>query len=508
MIPITQALADPKLLGAALGPTASWSNWMAVLKATFGLELSRQERRAFASIAGSRKPPKQKVRELWCVVGRRGGKSRAAAAVSTYIACFLDHSSHLVPGETGYVLTLSPTLAQAQLVQSYCLAFLESSPILAQQIISSNATEIKLKGNIVISTHACSFRSVRGRTLLAVVMDETAYFRDETSAVPDVECYRAVTPALTTTGGMLIGISSPYRRQGLLFQKHRDYFGKDDDEVLVVQGSTELFNPTIDRKLIAKQRKEDPIAAASEWDAEFRTDLSQFLDDATIDAAVDASRPLELPPREDKNYSCFVDSSAGRHDAFTMCIAHEDDGKFIADVVRGKQAPFDPETTATEYAALARSYRIGTVVGDNYAGEWTAAAFRKHGLDYQRSRLNKSAIYLESLNAWMQGLVSIPNQETLIRELRLLERRVTRSGKDSVDHGLSGTDDYANALCGGIHLVMGFGFEPVVSLCAPLFWDRSTGEFQGTVPCWLNNDKPLKVDLTSEMGGPLTRALR
>jgi hypothetical protein len=35
----------------------------------------------------------------------------------------------------------------------------------------------------------------------------------------------------------------------------------------------------------------------------------------------------------------------------------------------------------------------------------------------------------------------------LLRELRLLERRTHRSGKDSVDHGRSGHDDLANVVC-------------------------------------------------------------
>ena len=34
-IPISEALADPNLLGAALGDVASWRTWRAILKAAF-----------------------------------------------------------------------------------------------------------------------------------------------------------------------------------------------------------------------------------------------------------------------------------------------------------------------------------------------------------------------------------------------------------------------------------------------------------------------------------------
>ena len=46
-------------------------------------------------------------------------------------------------------------------------------------------------------------------------------------------CRGPVLPALLTTNGMLIGISTPYRRMGLLHTKHRDHYGVSDDDVLV-----------------------------------------------------------------------------------------------------------------------------------------------------------------------------------------------------------------------------------------------------------------------------------
>jgi hypothetical protein len=47
---------------------------------------------------------------------------------------------------------------------------------------------------------------------------------------------------------------------------------------------------------------------------------------------------------------------------------------------------------------------------------------------------------------------SIPPNPTLLRELRQLERRVARSGKDSVNHPVGGLDDHANALFGAMYL--------------------------------------------------------
>lgn len=445
---IDRAISDPQLLGAALGDMTPWQVWRVILKAAFGQPLDRIEVETFGTLSGGRPAPSKRVQELWIIAGRRGGKSRMAAAVSAFLAGFDDHRSKLAPGETGYVLALAPSKPQARTVRDYVEGFYTSSNILRQQLVDTFADEIRLDGRVAIAVHTNSFRTVRGRTLLGAVFDETAFWRDETSASPDVEVYRAVLPSLATTGGMLVGISSPYRKVGLLHQKFRDYFGKDDPDVLVIKAPTELLNPTIDKRIIARARKSDPEAAMAEWDAEFRSDLSALLDDAVIDDVIDTVRPLELPPREDLTYSAFVDASAGRHDHFTIGIGHREGEQIVADVIRGRRPPFDPKEVVAEFAGLARDYGCTEIVGDNYAGEWVAQAFADAGLVYRRADMAKSGLYLEMLPIFMRGAVSIPDHPVLVRELRLLERRTTRSGKDSVDHPQSGSDDYANALAG------------------------------------------------------------
>jgi hypothetical protein len=57
---------------------------------------------------------------------------------------------------------------------------------------------------------------------------------------------------------------------------------------------------------------------------------------------------------------------------------------------------------------------------------------------YTRSEQVTSQLYLESLPLWVRGLVSIPDHKRLTRELRLLERRTHRRGKDTVDHVVLG----------------------------------------------------------------------
>jgi hypothetical protein len=447
-IAIDAALRDRNLLGAALGDASTWATWLAILKAAHGRPLNERERELFAAVAGNREPPTHKVRELVCVASRRSGKGRIGAALAVHAALLTDHGAVLAAGEVGVVACVSPTRAQATILLDYARGYLEASPLLRGEVRDVTADEIRLRNGNVICTLASDYRSLRGRTLLLAIMDEASFLRDELSSTPDIECARALLPGLATTGGMLCILSSPYRKLGLLYQRHRDHFGQDDADVLVIQAPSRLLNPTLNEGVIASAQEADAFAAASEWLGEFRTDISGYLDDVTIEAAIDYGRPLELPPRVGCRYSAFVDASGGRGDAYTIAIAHKEGGRVVADVVRGRVAPFNPQDVTQEFAALAKQYRCTKIIGDNYSADWVTTAWRDAGLTYQRADKAKSQIYLEALPLWTRAQISIPEHKPLVRELRLLERRTHRSGKDTVDHGRNGSDDHANALCG------------------------------------------------------------
>ena len=446
---IDRALQDQNLLGAALGPPASWSTWFAVLRAVFGLPLNRQQRRAFASVARSRKPPKQKVRELWAVAGRRCGKSRIAAALAVYIAQFFPHK--LAAGERGMVLVLAASQEQAKATFSYALAFLRESPLLRREVVEATRSEIRLRNGVIIAIHPNSFRTIRGRTVLACIFDEVAFWPEETSAAPDTEVLTAVLPAMSTAEGMLIALSSPFRKTGLLYDRYKSYFGVDDNGVLVVQGSTQQFNPSLTEERIDELRAADPSAAGAEWDAVFRSGKYGFLTDDDIDNTIDHDRPRELAPRQGVQYFAFVDPNGGGQDAYAIAIGHREGELFIIDVVRSKHRL--PRQATMEFAALCRAYRIRRVTGDNFAKDWVQDTWRETGLPYDKAEQPAAQLYLEAQPKWVQGVVRIYNDPVLIKELRHLECIPGRIGRDQVTHPRNMHDDHANAVCGCITLM-------------------------------------------------------
>jgi hypothetical protein len=175
------------------------------------------------------------------------------------------------------------------------------------------------------------------------------------------------------------------------------------------------------------------------------------LDDELIDAAVDHARPLELPPRPGIYYRAVVDASGGAvgGDAYAIAIAHREQGRYIIDVVRGRQGPFDPVELTKEYAALCRAYnKIMSVTGDKYGAAWVSSAWRNAGMTYVDSELTASELYLECLPLFTRALVSLPDHPVLLRELRLLERSPARLKREQVTHPRGAHDDHANVVCG------------------------------------------------------------
>jgi len=451
-ISIDQALRDEHLLGAALGPSDTWDVWMSVLRAAFGEKLTKSQRLHFDQVAGGREPPARRVRELWAVCGRRSGKTRMSAAMAVFASCFVDYSDRLSPGETGYCVVIAPSRSQARLAFDYCLAFIQQSPILAPLIDNVTSEEIRLRNHITISVHSASFRTIRGRSLVAAVFDEAAFWRSDDAAEPDVEILRACLPALSTVNGMIIGISSPHSQRGLVYARHRDYFGQPGDDVLVIQAASTVLNPTLDEALIATARRDDPEAASSEWDALFRSDLSTFIDRAIVEGLVETGCH-ERPYDRSFKYYGFVDMSGGNRDAAALGIAHKEHDFIVLDVAREVPAPHSPPDVAAEFARIMQAYRVTTCVGDRYAGQWPVDAFHESGIRFVHSPITRSEIYLHCLPHMMAGTIRLLDNTRLVGQIAQLERRATRSGRDQVDHQRGAHDDLANAACGALSIV-------------------------------------------------------
>ncbi len=232
MLTILDALDDRALFAEAFrGPT--WRPWRVFLAALFGLPiLVASELELYRARTGRTAAPTSPAPEAFAIVGRRGGKSRVAALVAVFLACFRTYD--LAPGERGVVMVIAGDRRQARVILRYVAALLEGAPMLARLIDKRTAESIELANGIVIEVHTASFRSTRGHTVVGAILDELAFWKTDDAAEPDHEVVAALRPSMATIpGALLLGISSPYARRGVIHQAHRDHFGKDGADVLV-----------------------------------------------------------------------------------------------------------------------------------------------------------------------------------------------------------------------------------------------------------------------------------
>src|SRR5690242_21313149 len=128
----------------------------------------------------------------------------------------------------------------------------------------------------------------------------------------------------------------------------------------------------------------------------------------------------------------------------TLAVAHKDGDAAVLDLIRELRPPSSPEGVASEFADVLKSYAITAVKGDRYAGEWPREQFRKHGIRYEPSEDPKSNMYQNLLPMLNSGKVELLGSRRLLAQLVGLERRVSRAGRDSIDHAPGGHDDVAN----------------------------------------------------------------
>src|SRR3974377_162786 len=147
-----------------------------------------------------------------------------------------------------------------------------------------------------------------------------------------------------------------------------------------------------------------------------------------------------------KVYHAFCDPSGGSSDSFTLAVGHKDIATkvMVVDVIREVKPPFSPEAVCAEFAQLLKAYGISKGVGDRYAGEWPKEQFGKFGIRYEQSAKPKSDLYIDLLAAINSRRVALLDHGKLITQLCSLERRVARSGRDSIDHAPGAHDDLAN----------------------------------------------------------------
>jgi hypothetical protein len=173
-ISIIDAIGDPDIFGKWFKNRKSFSAWICLLQAIFGIPLDAVELELFQRLTGRTTPAAFGYLIIALVVGRRGGKSLFLALLATFLAAFYDWSPFLTDSEKGTIVIVAADKKQGRAIFRYLSGMLKIH-LLAGRITRETADSIELSNGIVVEIMAANFRTVRGYTVVAALAEPMSW---------------------------------------------------------------------------------------------------------------------------------------------------------------------------------------------------------------------------------------------------------------------------------------------------------------------------------------------
>lgn len=457
---------DPIAWEATLAIRPSTPAWRASIKALYGSPLTDEELELFRKLA-QREPPPGGADEFLAVAGRRAGKSETIARVGVFEACYGGHEVALAPGQTALIPIITPLREQAREIVGYAHG-LAALPQVRPYVDGEPTRDgVRFRTGIELRVMTADAVAVSGPTVVAAVRDELAKFPGDDTSTPDREIDASLRPSLAPLEGAprrrLIGITSAYVREGIAYETDRDHFGREDADVLVVRGSTETFNPNIDRAWLERERRRVGARVfAREYLAEWQDAITDGWFGDVIDRSVDKGRKF-TKPRKGVSYVAALDA-AFAHDAFALAIAHREHRKdgppiTVLDSIEAWTPPrggtLNVRETVAEVIQEIREYGAVT-----FADQWCypvlAELFNAQGIHLHEApwtSVSKPARFNRVRAEMSDGRVRLPDDRALIAELHSIRGKLLRSGGEQLE-GRGGHDDRAHAAVLALSLAM------------------------------------------------------
>ena len=464
---LVQAAAD-EAVNAAVGPPrtvegamdrigrtgSTWRTWRAVARLLDGTEFDEFDRDLLKSLSGLDAPPKDRVSEIYAVMGRRSGKTSLAAVVAIVWAC----RRYPLADEPTVVFTAT-RLDQSKKPLRMAREVARQFGVLADE---GNSTSFGVEGGVRVAAITNESTAVRGMDCVAVVMDEAAFYPSSALAADtDRMLLTAIKPTLATfRTGLLMVISTPGPGRGILYDAYQGWKrGERPRGRVLLHARTRTMNETISQEEIDAEIAEHPELRA-EYASEFSVDVRAWLPAAATDPGVVAKLPAVRDHAGGELYA-FVDAASGvGKDGFAAAVAETlepaGEGKPRAQLLEvfHKEPPYDLDEAVKGAAALCRKYGVDEITGDKWATNTQGVSWRELGVVYRESEKNTSLIYNSVAGALTTGRALLLSDPLLIDQLRGLVEVPRDAPPPKVTHVNGGHDDVANAACGALDLAL------------------------------------------------------
>ena len=294
----------------------------------------------------------KKFQELILALGRRGTKSTIASVASNYELYKLVRRGDPVkyydfnPGAQFYILNVAPTDDQANVVFDMIQTQAMKCPYLQNRSIHNTLTYFDLqtdadmamkgrkpKASIMSLAGGCSSNALRGRNAIVVIMDEMAFFLDNSGRFSGSEVYKALTPSVASFGadGKVICISSPYAKYGSFYERFNQSF-HEQEITLMFKMYSSMANPKVGTAFLKAARRKDKTGFMCEFGAEFSDSVTAWIEDESEFKRCITKDPPEARGIHGTKYFLGLDLGF-KNDGAAVAIVHRDmdTGKIVLD---------------------------------------------------------------------------------------------------------------------------------------------------------------------------------
>ena len=247
----------------------------------------------------------------------------------------------------------------------------------------------------------------------------------------------------------LIKISTPYRKEGILW---REFQQRAELDHLVWQLPSPEMNPTLQPSVLERERKHNEERFRREYLAEFTDQINAWVVPEVLEPCIVRFR-TELPRIENAAYIIAVDPAFVRND-FALAVLHKAAGGLVvvdrvARWAGTKKAPLGYERVCEMIAGFANEYGIREVWGDQYCAPVINQCLGKLGIryrDYTFGARTRADLFGNLKHLLVQNKIELLDEPTLLQQLRALEERSAPNGNIDIRPRYGQKDDVAVAV--------------------------------------------------------------
>lgn len=434
------------------------------------------------------------IRDVTMILGRRAGKTMCASLLAIYNAIKVNWQPMLGRKKIATILVMSHTTEFSNETIGEIRSIINDSPILSrlidtkqkntQSTIALKVPFLDKKGNITYSnvrlrSNAASSKSSRGSACPVIIADELAFFGSDPHAKEtDKEIMRAVTPSMLQfeDSAMLITLSTPNTRHGVLYEKYDNRFDLPK-KCVVLKAPSWVFNNRYRSEDFYDFWKEDPENFTREFEANFVDSLSSFLNPEFIDLAVmKGSKVIPAAAKKSKvKYIAAIDA-AFKGDIFTVNVVGIGDNRITQHATLGfkgtRTNPIKAYEVAKAIRELNKQYDFSVVYADQFSFQPLKEIFSGFGITLEErvfTNTFKQKIYKNLKYLLDSQIIDLLDHPATINELKEIQVEISTTGKIRIMHPPGGHDDYADSLAIAAYIAkevgvdLGFSFESNIS---------------------------------------------